>query len=137
MRILLIIMANIMVVVVSIMAVHEYHAVKRYASFTLPFTDKMVSLGVIDVSRRDSLLKEEKINHYIGIILSVIVWLMLAKFMAGASAIAVFVIAAGAQIIFLEPELTETESTRNQYFNAHKKDMNELKYHDYLNNAKD
>lgn len=132
MRILLTIMANIMVAVVSIMTVHEYHALKRYASFTMPFTDKMISLGVIDASRRDSLLKEEKIGHYIGIILSVIVWLMLARFMAGVSAIAVFVIAVAAQIIFLKPELTETESTRNQYFSAHKKDMNELKYHDYL-----
>jgi len=132
MRILLMIMANVMVAIVSVMAVHEYHSLKRFPSFTMPFTDKLVSLGVIDSSRRDSLLKEEKISHYVGIILSIIVWLMLTKFMAGASAIAVFVIAVIIQLIFLKPELAETTSTRNQYFNNHKKDINELKYHDYL-----
>lgn len=132
MRILLTVMANIMVGIVSIMTIHEYHALKRYTSFTVPFTNKMVSLGIIDASRCDKLLKEEKISHYVGIFLSIIVWLMLAKFMAGISAIAVFVIAVIIQLIFLKPELAETTSTRNQYFNNHKKDINELKYHDYL-----
>lgn len=132
MRIMLIIMADILVIVASVMCVHEYHSLKRHESFTVPFTDKMISLGVIDASRRGGILKEDKIGHLVGIVLALIVWLMLAKFLAGLSAIAVFVLAAAAQLILLKPSMTETQATRSQYFSAHKKDMNELKYHEYL-----
>ncbi|MGI6237785.1 MAG: hypothetical protein ACOYI7_09650 [Candidatus Excrementavichristensenella sp.] len=137
MRIILAIMANILVVVVSVIAVQEYHLLKNYASFTVPFTHKMVSLGVVDAARQDSLLREDRISHYVGMLLCAVVWLMLARFIAGLSAIFVFVAAVTVQLLFLKPELGETPSTRRRYFSAHKKDMDQLKYHEYLEKVED
>jgi len=135
MRIAMIVMANILVAVVTVMGVNEYFGLKRFDSFTVPFTDKMVRLKVIDAKRRDGLLKEEKINHYIGMLLSVAVCAMLGGFMAGIAAAPVFVVSVAVQLAVLKPELNETESNRSRYFNTHKRDMDALKYHEYLKTA--
>ena len=132
MRIMLIILANVFVVIVSVLGVNEYFGLKRYNSFVVPFTDKMIGMGVIAAENRDRLLREDRVTHIVGVALSLAVWVMLAFFIAGISAIPVFVAASAGQMIVLKPDMTETAATRGQYFNAHKNQMDAMKYHEYL-----
>lgn len=132
MRIVLIVMANVFVVVVSILGVNEFFGLRRYASFTAPFTDKMVGRGVIAPEDRDRLLKEDRITHVVGILLSLAAWAMLGRFIAGVSAVPVFLAASAVQLVVLKPDMEETSVTRAQYYNAHKSRMDALKYHAYL-----
>ena len=132
MRIMLIILANVFVVIVSVLGVNEYFGLKRYGSFVVPFTDKMIGMGVIAAENRARVLKEDRITHIVGIGLSMVVWGMLTFFIAGISAVPVFVVAAAGQMVALKPDMTETAATRGQYFNAHKNHMDTMKYHEYL-----
>ena len=47
MRVVLIIMADFMALVAALLAVNEYHALRRRASFTIPFTDTLIARGAI------------------------------------------------------------------------------------------
>lgn len=111
MRIMLIIMANLFVAVVSVLGVNEYFGLKRYASFVVPFTDKMIERGVVAAENREKLLREDRVTHWVGIALSLAAWSMLTRFIAGVSGVPVFLAAVGAQLVLLKPELTETAST--------------------------
>lgn len=132
MRILLIVMANVFVVVASVLGVNEYFSLRRYASFIVPFTDKMIKMGIIPSGEREKLLREDRITHIVGIALSLLLSAMLGLFIAGISAAPVFGIATIAQLAVLKPDMTETATTRAQYYSAHKGVMDALKYHAYL-----
>ena len=71
MRVMLIIMADIMALVAALLAVNEYHALRRRATFTIPFTDKLIARGVIAPGRREPILREDLITAYqLGLLLS-------------------------------------------------------------------
>lgn len=132
MRIMLIIMADIFVLITAIVAVYEFYGLKRYNSFTVPYTDKMISLGIIDPEKRDSLLLEEKLGHYIGIALATVCAGMLSVFIAKFSGAIVYIAAFAGLMLYLHPEMNETTATRNGYFKSHRAIMDIRKYHDYL-----
>ena len=132
MRIVLIIMADIMAMGVALLAVNEYHALKRRDSFTVPFTDKLIAWGAIEPQRRESILREDGIAHWVGIGLSVAVWLMLSRFIAGITGYLAFPVAVAAFMGLLRPEMEETDETRGQYYRAHRNDIDARKYHRYL-----
>lgn len=132
MRVLLMVMANVFVVVASVLGVNEYFGLRRYASFVVPFTDKMVDMGIIPAGERERILREDRIAHIVGIGLSLLLSAMLGLFIAGISAAPVFGIATVAQLMTLKPDMTENAANRAQYYNAHKDIMDALKYHAYL-----
>ena len=132
MRIALIVLANVFVVVVSVLGVNEYFGLRRYKSFAVPFTEKMVAAGVVAPGDRERLLREDRVTHAVGVGLSLVMWVMLWRFIAGISAVPVFAVATAIQLVALKPDMTETEATRGQYFNAHKSMMDAVKYHAYL-----
>lgn len=132
MRVVLIVMANVFVAVVSVLGVNEFFGLRRYASFTAPFTDKMVGLGVIAAEDRDRLLREDRMTHLVGIVLSLAAWAMLGMFIAGVSAVPVFLVVSAVQLVALKPDMEETSATRAQYYSSHKSRMDALKYHAYL-----
>lgn len=132
MRIVLTIMADIMALVVALLAVNEYHALRRRDSFTIPFTDRLIACGAIAAQRREGLLREDRIVHWVGIALSVAVWLMLAFFIAGVTCFIAFPAGVALLLALLKPELGETDETRGQYYRAHRNDIDARKYHDYL-----
>lgn len=137
MRILLIVMANVLVVVASVLGVNEFFGLRRYASFVVPFTNKMVDMDIIPAGEREKLLREDRIAHIMGIGLSLLLSAMLGLFIAGISAVPVFGIATAAQLMALKPDMTENTATRTQYYNAHKDIMDALKYHAYLETVED
>lgn len=57
---------------------------------------------------------------------------MLTMFIAGVSAVPVFVISVILQLVFLKPESVETPEARARYCNARKKDLDAVKFHAYL-----
>ena len=132
MRIVLIIMADIMALVVALLAVNEYHALRRRDTFTIPFTDKLIAFGAIAAERRESLLREDLIVHWVGIALSVAVWLMLTFFIAGVTGAIAFPAGVVALLALLKPETGETDETRGQYYRSHRNDIDARKYHAYL-----
>lgn len=120
MRVALIIMADILALVAALLAVNEYHALKRRESFTVPFTDKLIAWGALAADKRERILREEQIVHLVGIALSVAVWLMLSAFFAGVSGFIAFPVGVAALLALLRPELGETDETRGQYYRSHK-----------------
>lgn len=132
MRIMLIILADIFVAVTAVIGANEFFCLKRYESFTVPYTDKMISLGIIEADKRSSLLNEEKYSHYIGIALTFLCAGMLSKFIAQLSGIIVFIAVFAGLLIFLHPDMKETAATRSGYFRSHRTIMDIRKYHDYL-----
>ena len=137
MRTVLVVMADVMVLVAALLAVNEYHALRRYAGFTVPFTDKLVACGAISADRRDGILREDRIIHIVGISLAVAVWLMLTAFFAGVSGAIAFPVGAGILLAALRPEDGETAEARSQYYGVHKTDIDDMKYHEYLRSVGD
>ena len=135
MRIALIVMADVLVLVVALLAVNEYHGLKRRKSFTEPFTDRLIACGAIDPARREHILKSDAVIHGVGIALCVGVWIMLTAFFAGISGALAFPIGVALLLMRLQPEMGETDETRKQFYNAHRDDINDIKYHEYLKAA--
>ncbi|MBQ6121036.1 MAG: hypothetical protein IJI59_04755 [Clostridia bacterium] len=135
MRIALIVMADVLVLVVAVLVVNEYQCLKRRNSFTVPFTDRLIACGAVDPARREHILKSDAVIHGVGIALCVGVWVMLTAFFAGISGALAFPVAVGALLLKLKPEMGETDETRKQYYNAHRDDINDIKYHEYLKAA--
>ena len=132
MRTALTVMADIMVLVVALLAVTEFHALRRYSTFTEPFTDRLIDCGAIESENRARILKEDRVLHIVGILLSVAVWLMLCKFFAGVSGLILFPVGVAALLVLLKPGMGEDEENREQYYRAHRKYINDIKYHEYL-----
>ena len=128
MRIALIIMADIMILVTAFLAVHDFSSLRRYDSFIVPFTDKLIAHGAIKPERREAVLKEDRISHIIGMALCAVVWIMLARFFAGISGYLAFPAGFAAMLLLVRPEPGETPETRAQYYNAHKSDIDPVKY---------
>lgn len=135
MRIALIVMADVLALVVALLAVNEYHGLKRRKSFTVPFTDRLIACGAIDPSRREHILRRDLVIHGVGIALCVGVWIMLTVFFAGISGAVAFPVGVVALLAALKPEMGETDETRRQYYSAHREDIDDIKYHKYLEAA--
>jgi hypothetical protein len=133
MRIALTVMADIMVLVLALLAVTEYHALRRYATFTVPFTDRLIACGAVKPENRERILKEDRVLHVVGILLSVAVWIMLCRFFAGRSGLILFPVGVAALLLLLRPGTAEDDENREQYYRAHRRYIDDLKYHDYLN----
>ena len=136
MRIVLIVMADLMVALLALLAVTEYHALKRRATFTEPFTDKLIACGAVKPEHRAPILREDRVIHMIGLGLSIAIWIMLSAFFAGISGWALFPIVAAALLVLLRPDMEENNENREQYYRLHRKYIDAMKYHDYLANAR-
>ena len=136
MRIVLIVMADVMVLLVALLAVTEYHALKRRATFTAPFTDRLIACGAIRPEHRAAILREDRVIHLIGLGLSAAIWVMLSAFFAGISGWMLFPIGAAALLALLRPDMEENDENREQYYRLHRKYIDDMKYHDYLANAR-
>ena len=136
MRIVLIVMADVMVLLVALLAVTEYHALKRRATFTEPFTDKLIACGAVKPEHRAPILREDRAIHVIGLGLAVAIWVMLSAFFAGVSGWVLFPIGAAALLVLLKPDGEENAENREQYYRLHRKYIDDMKYHDYLSNAR-
>ena len=136
MRIVLIVMADLMVALLALLAVTEYHALKRRATFTEPFTDRLIACGAVQPEHRAAILREDRVIHMIGLCLSIAIWIMLSAFFAGISGWALFPIVAAALLVLLRPDMEENNENREQYYRLHRKYIDDMKYHDYLANAR-
>ena len=132
MRTVLTIMADILVLVVALLAVTEYHALRRYDSFTVPFTDRLIACGAIPAEHRARILREDRAMHLIGIALCVAVWAMLSAFFAGVSGWIAFPVGVAALLVIVRPGLEESDENREQYFRTHRRDIDPVKYHEYI-----
>ena len=133
MRIALVVMADIMALVLALLAVTEYHALKRFSTFTTPFTDRLIACGAIRPENRERVLREDRLIHTVGILLPVAVWLMLCKFFAGVSGLIIFPVGVAALLALLRPGMEEDGENREQYYRLHRKYIDDIKYHEYLN----
>ena len=128
MRILIAIVSDILIAVISLFAAGEIFGLKRYNSFTVPYTDKMISLGIIEADKRDFVLREDRMNHLAGIAISVLVCVLMARFLAWPSGLIVFFLALAASLALTHPDMTETEATREGYFRMHKASIHPQRY---------
>jgi len=132
MRTALTVMADIMVLVVALLAVTEFHALRRFSSFTVPFTDRLIACGAIQAENRGRILKEDRVLHIVGILIPVVIWLMLCKFFAGVSGLILFPVGVAALLVLLRPGMGEDKENREQYYRAHRKYIDDISYHEYL-----
>ena len=72
MRILIAIVTDLFIAGICLFAAGEIFGLKRYNSFTVPYTDKMISLGIIDPEKRSAILRQNRTNHLTGIAISVL-----------------------------------------------------------------
>ena len=128
MRILIAIVADVFIAGISLFTVSEIFGLKRYNSFTVPYTDKMISLGIIEPDKRDAVLREDRMNHLAGIAISVLACILMARFLAWPSGLIVFVLALAASFLLTHPDMSETEATREGYFRMHKSSMHPQRY---------
>ena len=128
MRILIVVVADIFIAGISLFAASEIFGLKRYNSFTVPYTDKMISLGIIEPDKRDAVLREDRMNHLAGIAISVLVCVLMARFLAWPSGLIVFFLALAASLALTHPDMTETEATREGYFRMHKASIHPQRY---------
>jgi len=57
MRTALVVMADILVLVVALLAVTEFHALRRFNTFTVPFTDRLIACGAIQPENRQRVME--------------------------------------------------------------------------------
>jgi len=132
MRIVLTVMADVMVLVVALLAVTEFHALRRFSTFTVPFTDRLIACGAIQAENRGRVLKEDRVLHIVGMLIPAVIWLMLCKFFAGVTGLILFPVGAAALLVLLRPGMGEDRENREQYYRAHRKYIDDIKYHEYL-----
>ena len=136
MRVLLIVLANAFVVIASILAVSEYQGLKRHDSFVVPFIDKLIAHGVVPAQSRERLLREDRIGHFIGLALCALLWGMLARFIAGVSAVPVFIASVALQLILLKPDTGDSEAARARFVSIHRRDIDAAKYRQFIESEK-
>lgn len=137
MRILVAIVSDILIAVVSLFAASEIFGLRRYGSFTVPYTDKLISLGIIEADKRDAILREDRTSHLIGVCISVLVCVLMARYLAWPTGLIVFAVVLAAALIFIHPDMTETEATRDAYFRAHKASIHPQRYVAFIQSLKD
>ena len=128
MRILIQIVADLLIAVIALFAAGEFFGLRRFRSFTVPYTDKLISLGIIEPEKRDAVLREDRMNHLAGVGISVLACALMARFLAWPSGLIVFVLALAASFLFVHPDMTETEATREGYFRMHKASIHPQRY---------
>ena len=136
MRILIAIVADIFIAGISLFTAGEIFGLRRYSSFTVPYTDKLISLGIIEPEKRDAVLREDRMNHLAGVGISVLACALMARFLAWPSGLIVFVLALAASFLFVHPDMTETEATREGYFRMHKSSMHPQRYAAFVQSMK-
>lgn len=132
MRTALTVMADIMVLVVALLAVTEFHALRRFSTFTVPFTDRLIACGAIQAENRGRILNEDRVLHIVGMLIPVVIWLMLCKFFAGVTGLILFPVGFAALLALLRPGMGEDRENREQYYRAHRKYIDDIRYHEYL-----
>lgn len=132
MRTALVVMADILVLVVALLAVTEFHALRRFNTFTVPFTDRLIACEAIQPVNRQRVLREDRVVHAVGIALPVVIWLMLSKFFAGVSGLIAFPVGVIALLALLRPGMGEDAENREQYYRVHRKYIDDIRYHEYL-----
>ena len=128
MRIIIQVVTDVLIAVIALFAAGEFFGLRRYRSFTVPYTDKLISLGVIPADQREKVLWEDRVNHAAGLAISTLVCAMMTRFLAWPSGLIVFVLALAASFLFVHPDMTETEATREGYFRMHKSSMHPQRY---------
>ena len=128
MRILIQIVADLLIAVIALFAAGEFFGLRRFRSFTVPYTDKLISLGVIPADQREAVLREDRLNHGAGLAISVLVCAMMARFLAWPTGVAAFALAFAAACLFTHPDLEETPATREGYFRLHKARIHPQRY---------
>ena len=137
MRTALTVMADIMVLVVALLAVTEYQALRRFSTFTAPFTDRLIACGAIQAENRGRILNEDRVLHIVGILIPVVIWLMLCKFFAGVTGLILFPVGVAALLVLLRPGMGEDNENREQYYRAHGTYIDDIRYHEYLARCQD
>ena len=74
--------------------------------------------------------------HY-GIGISVLVCVLMARFLAWPTGLIVFAVVLAASLIFTHPDMTETEATRDAYFRAHKASIHPQRYVAFIQSLKE
>lgn len=120
MRIIIQIIADLLIAAIALFAAGEYFGLRRYRSFTVPYTDKLISLGVIPADQRSAVLQEDRVNHIVGLVISTLVCALMTRFLAWPTGAIAFVAAFAAACIFTHPDMEETAATREGYFRLHK-----------------
>ena len=136
MRIMIAIVADLFIAGLSLFAAGELFGLKRYSSFTVPYTDKLISLRIIEPEKRSAVLREDRFNHLTGIAISVLVCALMARFLAWPSGLIVFAVALAASLLLIHPDMTETEATREGYFRMHKDSMHPQRYAAFVQSLK-
>ena len=113
MRILIQIVAYLLIAVIALFAAGEFFGLRRFRSFTVPYTDK---------------LREDRLNHGAGLAISVLVCAMMARFLAWPTGVAAFALAFAAACLFTHPDMEETPATREGYFRLHKARIHPQRY---------
>ena len=128
MRIFIAIIADIFIAIIALFAASEYFGIRRYNSFTVPYTDKLISLGVIPAEQREAVLREDRLNHAAGLAISALVCALMTRFLAWPTGAIAFVAAFAAACIFTHPDMEETAATREGYFRLHKARIHPQRY---------
>ena len=132
MRTVLIVMADLLILLAALLAVNEYRGLRRYTSFVVPHTDRLIACGAVDPARREAILRADRLGHIIGAALCVILWVMLSAFFAGMSGVIAFPVGAVAALLLVREEPGDTRENRDRYYSAHKEDIDPVRYREYL-----
>ena len=137
MRIIIQVVTDVLIAVIALFAAGEFFGLRRYRSFTVPYTDKLISLGLIEPEKRDAVLREDRMNHLVVIAISVLACILMARFLAWPTGLIVFAVVLAASLIFTHPDMTETEATRDAYFRAHKASIHPQRYVAFIQSLKE
>lgn len=128
MRIIIQVVTDVLIAVIALFAAGEFFGLRRYRSFTVPYTDKLISLGVIPADQREKVLWEDRVNHAAGLAISTLVCAMMTRFLAWPTGVIAFVAAFAAACILTHPDMVETAATREGYFRLHKARIHPQRY---------
>ena len=117
---------------ISLVTCNELFELRRYHTFTVPYTDKLIKAKLLPKGKRDDLLKEARIGNIVGVILSGITAVLTGWFMARPYGPLVFVLVVLGVQVFVHPDMTETPATRARYYEHHKGEMDLLKYDAFI-----
>jgi hypothetical protein len=134
MRIAIIIAVDIMIIAIALFTASEIFALKRFKTFTVPYTEKLISLKILRKEDRESVLREDRISHMVGMGISSVACIMMSCFLSGISGILVFAATIAAALFLIHADMEESPATREGYFRMHKTKMNPQRYAEFLAN---
>lgn len=137
MQIVVTIVTDFFIAAIALFAVSEFYALRRFNSFTVPYTDKMISLGIIRAEMRETVLRQDRINYIAGTAISLLACALMARFLAWPSGAVVCALTIAGACIFTRPEMNESDANRESYFRLHKASMDSERYGEMLRSAAD